>query len=111
MKVKNGKIVNFLNNAGKTMQKKIPNRLCFAVDVNIGALQAAGVAYNKRYEEIVKEKDTEKRTSELEELLNIQVEVPIQTVPLELLEQMDESLKFDALTGEEYAAIQFMIER
>ncbi len=30
---------------------------------------------------------------------------------MELLEQMDESLKFDALTGEEYAAIQFMVER
>ncbi|MBQ8232437.1 MAG: hypothetical protein IJZ34_11010 [Lachnospiraceae bacterium] len=110
MKITNQQMVNFVNmvsgHKGKSgiIEKNIPMKLFSALDLNVKALLPAAETYNKQRNEC-------NDADALTELLKIEVEAVIQTVPEEIFERMDESDKFDALTGSEYSALQFMITK
>ena len=114
MKITNQQMVNFMNlvhghkgESGKLegglIERNIPRKLYSALDLNLKALSAAADTYNKQLAEC---KDD---TAAVRELLNIEIEVVIQTVPEEVFDRMDESEKFDSLSGIEYSTLQFMI--
>lgn len=105
MKVKNVDMVAFLNSLNELTAKKLPVKLYFAIKLNADEFfQKVVPTYNKLEEEA--RSDREK----LSELLSIENELTIQTVSRDLLEKVDESDKYDALTYQEYNALQFMVE-
>ncbi len=106
MKVSNKDMVSFLNNARGIINKKIPHKLFFAISQNIAAFETPAKIYMTEIEKVDKE-----NIEEMTELLGIENEIVIQTVPEKVLDIMDESSKFDALSGPEFMAIDFMIER
>ena len=106
MKVSNKDMISFLNNARSIVSKKIPHKLFFAISQNIMAFEMPAKLYTTEIEKVDKE-----NVEEINELLSIENEVVIQTVPEKVLDIMDESPKFDALTGPEFMAIEFMIEK
>ncbi|MSA01028.1 hypothetical protein GKG47_11945 [Lactonifactor sp. BIOML-A3] len=127
MKIKNSDILGFYNYAPGIMDKSIPRPLYTAIKINLDTLNNAAKCYAEEQQKIVRqyaEKDTngadivvdgnykitdpENYKNEIEELLNIEVEFNIQTVTEEILNRCDENNKYDALTGREYQAIEFM---
>ena len=129
MKVKNSQLLNF--NQLAVGDKKLPAKLGYAIAVNTTAIRGAVETYfnerNKKVEEcankdkdgnpIIKEDESydipeEKLTAlndELKELLEMEVEVPITTVPFKIIEKCDRD-EFDCLTPSELFTLQFMIE-
>ena len=116
MKITNQQMVNFLNLVhghkgesgrleGGLIERNIPRKLYSALDLNLKSLSAAADTYSKQLAEC--RNDTEA----VRELLNIEIEAIIQTVPEELFDRMDESDKFDSLSGIEYSTLQFMITK
>lgn len=104
MKIKNGMMINFLNAAEKLITKKLPTNMYYALSCNFKTLGGFVEPYNQAYEKV---KDNAK---ELNELLNQEIEVSIQTLPKSILDTLDSGEKFDVLTWDEYNAISFMIE-
>ena len=110
MKIKNNDVVGFVNNAVTIMGKKIPNRVYTAISLNLDAVKPMVETYQKQYEAIkAKELSNEDEAKEIEELLDIDADIVIQMITPAQLDRMDDSEKFDALTGIEYKAIQFMV--
>ena len=129
MKVKNSQLVNFYQLA--VGSKKLPAKLAYAIAVNTTAVSGAIETYyeqrKKKIEDcankdkdgnvIIKDNDTydipdEKMASlndELKEMNEMEVEVPITTVPFEVIEKCDRD-EFDSLTPSELFMLQFMIE-
>lgn len=111
MKVMNRDVVNFVNNASGILEKKIPMKLYNAIDLNMKSLMTAAETYMKQYGKCLKKESEEEAGKAVEELLSIEVDAVIQTVPDSVLARVDESDKYDALTGREYQAIRFMISK
>lgn len=110
MKIKNSDVVGFINNAQGILSKKIPNRIYTAISLNLDAVKPMVETYQKQYADIkAKELDAEEEEKEIMELLDIEADMVIQAVTQAQLDRMDDSEKYDALTGVEYRAIQFMI--
>ncbi len=129
MKVKNSQLVDF--NQLAVGNKKLPAKLAYAIAVNTTATRGAIETYfeqrKKKVEEYAnKDKDgtpivkddgnydipDEKMTAlndELKELLEIEVEIPITTVPFKVIEKCDRE-EFESLTPAELFILQFMIE-
>lgn len=121
MKIKNIEIVNFFKNGTSIVDLKAPRRLLTAVSLNMASLQQAATLYNTQHGEILNEfgkkddkgelKDAEGYKEAMEELLGVEVNIEAQTVSEETLDLMEEKDKFDALTGQQLGAIEFMIEK
>ena len=129
MKVKNSQLVDF--NQLAVGNKKLPAKLGYAIAVNTAAARGAIETYfdqrRKKIEEctnkdeegnpIIKEDgdydiSDEKMVAlndELKELLEMEVEVPITTVPFKVIEKCDRE-EFESLTPAELFILQFMIE-
>lgn len=109
MKLSNRQLVPFVNlsgGPGSILTKKIPRKLYSAISQNMTAVDSMAKTFIKQRSE-VSDDDIEGIT----ELLDITSEVVIQTVPESIFDMMDASDKFDSLTGSEYAALEFMIEK
>ena len=104
MKVKNREMVQFLNNAGIILAKKIPRKLYSVISQNIVAFDAMAKVYNKQLEDVNKE-----NIEEVNELLDMESEVVLQTISEDVLNLMDQD-KYDALTGIEYNSLEFLIK-
>lgn len=104
MKIKNGIMVKFLNTSNEILQKRLPIRLYYAINLNLKTFGSLITSYQEAYE---KAKGSEE---ELVELVNQEIEAPVQTVSQDTLELIDSNDKFDSLTWAEFEAIQFMIE-
>lgn len=128
MKLKNKQIVVFLNTYEEMKGKKLPVKFGYAVKKNASALKNAAVAYTAERKEILdryakKDKngknivedncyvisDQEEYAKEIEELLEIETEAEIQKVSEEIIEKCDDP-RYDPLTLEELAALEFMAE-
>lgn len=128
MKLKNKHIVVFLNTYEEMKGKKLPVKFGYAVKKNASALKDAAVAYTAERKEILdryakKDKngknivenncyvisDQEEYAKEIEELLEIETEAEIQKVSEEIIEKCDDP-RYDPLTLEELAALEFMAE-
>lgn len=110
MKITNSVLVGFINNAGNILDKKIPQKLFSAIDLNAAAAKDALATYGKQYEDIKNDEISEKEKNEkILELLDIELDLPLQTVSQDVFDRMEEGDKFDALTGREYQAIDFMV--
>ena len=128
MKLKNKQIVVFLNTYEEMKGKKLPVKFGYAVKKNASALKDAAAAYTAERKEILdryakKDKngknivedncyvisDQEEYAKEIEELLEIETEAEIQKVSEEIIENCDDP-RYDPLTLEELAALEFMAE-
>lgn len=129
MKIKNSQLVEFSQLA--VGNKKLPAKLGYAIAVNTTATRGAIETYfdqrQKKIEECANKDDEgnpiikeggaydipdEKMAAindELKELLEMEVEVPITTVPFKIVEKCDRD-EFDSLTPSELFILQFMIE-
>ena len=103
MKIKNIDMINFLKS--NIVQKALPTRLYYAVRCNADALSGFVPAYNESLEKAKSEGD-----KAVNDLLNQEIEVNIQTVPQSTLDLLDSSDRYDTLTWQEFNAIAFMIE-
>lgn len=112
MKIKNSDLVRFFNASDAIMAKKMPRKLYAKIDLNIRNLMNAAEAYSAQRHDIFKDSSevTPEMQAELSELLNLEIDVMVQTIPESDLGVMDESDKYDAFTGDEYKALDFMIE-
>ena len=104
MKIKNGQMICFLNASETLTTKKLPTNLYYAISCNLKAFGEFVDPYNKAYEKV---KDN---AEEINELINQEIEVSVQTVPRSTLELIDTVEKFDSLSWDEFNALSFMIE-
>lgn len=128
MKITNRQIVNIYNNIGAIRNKNLPIKLGFAINRNMKAMETIAESYSAEQEKILDrycEKDefgqfrtegdefvlSERKAyaKEIGELLAIESEVQVHTVSIEEIEKCD-SGKYDALTPNELALLEFMIE-
>lgn len=128
MKLKNRDIVKFFDVYQKLREKKLPVKVGYAVKRNVLALQPAAEAYDTTREGIVKKyaktdesgeyiteenryivDDHEKFNEDMQELLDIETDVQIQTITMHDIEKCDDP-KYDALTLEEMEELEFMTE-
>lgn len=105
MKVKNRDMLIFVNNAQKILQKRIPRKMYSAISQNMAAFGPMAETYNKQLEEVDKTNQ-----EEIEELLDLESEVVLQTIPESVMDMMDQD-KYDALTGIEYHSLEIFIEK
>jgi len=129
MEIKNSEIVSFFKNGASIRDLKIPRKLFTAVSLNISALQESAKLYDAQHQEILSKfvkkdgngkliieknsyviEDAKGYEEEMQELLDIKVNLEVQTVSEETLDLMEEKDKFDALTGQQLMAIEFMVE-
>lgn len=110
MKIENGRMAKFMNEVPGIMRKRIPRRLYTAIALTQNALMPAANLYNSQLDEAADE-DGMLKKAVLEEIQAIEFEADVQTIPESLLEMLDESDKYDALTGEEYGALDLLIEK
>ena len=109
MKVKYADVVRFLNSTPEILEKRIPSRLWMAIDMNVRAFADAGASYMKKRDVIINSDATEEeKTIAINELLQMDVDVNVQKVPETVLDAIDTSDKFDALTGAQLSALSFM---
>lgn len=102
MKIKNADMVSFLNSVDGIMAKRIPMKMYSVIYQNVKSFAAAAEAYTKQRETISCHDD-------IVELMNIESEIAIQKLPMSVVELIDSSDKYDALTGNEFKALSFMI--
>lgn len=107
MKVKNIEMVNFWNGVGAIQKKRLPIRLSYALKLNMDAVWDKLKVYQVEHDRLKKEGKAE----ELNELILAEVEVEIQKVKFSDLAKMDDNTGYDALTGQEFAIIDFMIDK
>lgn len=108
MKITNRQLVPFINSMlgeHSILDRKMPRALYSALAQNRKALQSAMEVYIEQRNEIM-DNDFEA----INELLDIESEVVIQKVSSEVVDLLDVSDKYDAFSGKEYEAINFMIE-
>lgn len=114
MKIKNKDIVEFFSCANAIMKKKIPYRLYSAIDLNAKELEGAAESYNKLIQKAEQDHTGDENVKfyedAIKEILEINIEANIQTVTPDLFGEMDKNGKYDALSGEEYRAMKFMIQ-
>lgn len=107
MKIKNLEMVAFLNKADEIQKKRLPIKLHYALKLNRESLFAKAQIYMQEYNRLKKEG----KEKELNELILSDTEAEVQKVKFSDLAKMDDSENYDALTGEEFAIIDFMIAK
>lgn len=105
MKIKNKELVAFMTST--IALKKLPLELSYAIAVNIGAMSHIAEAYDKKRDELKKEEDSEEK---INELLKVEVEANVTTVPASIIEELNDP-KYDVITPLEFNAIGFMLEK
>lgn len=128
MKITNRQIVNIYNNIGAIRNKNLPIKLGFAINRNMKAMETIAESYSAEQKKILDRycekdefgqfrtegdefvlSDRKAYAKEIGELLAIESEVQVNTVSIEEIEKCD-SGKYDALTPNELALLEFMIE-
>lgn len=128
MKIKNSQIVNIFNHIGEVKEKNIPVKIGFAINKNIALLNSSARAYEEERKKILDKygekdengnpkvidgefaiKDHEQYSKELGDLLGIENDIPVHTLPIEEFEKCDNE-KFDSLTPNDLSVLEFMIE-
>lgn len=128
MKVSNLQILTLSKAMPDIRKKMLPIRLGFAINKNIQEMKGISEAYNEEQGKILDKycsrdeqgnylakedrydiTDWDGYNREMTELLKIENEVTVHTVPLEEVEKCGTG-KFDALTPEELELLGFMIE-
>lgn len=121
MKLKNRDIVNFINGCAALKEKKLPIKIGYAIHRNILSLAEAAEAYNTAREKIIEEytekdregnlaiKDQQMFNKDLEELLDIDTEVNLHTIPEKDIEKYDDS-RYDAMTPADIDTLCIMAE-
>lgn len=121
MKLKNRDIVNFINGCAALKEKKLPVKIGYAIHRNILSLAEAAEAYNTAREKIIEEytekdcegnlaiKDQQMFNKDLEELLDIDTEVNLHTIPEKDIEKYDDS-RYDAMTPADIDTLCIMAE-
>lgn len=107
MKIKNLEMVAYMNHVGEIQKKKLPIKLSYALALNTKKLSEIANTYGSEFDRL-KRAGNQKALSEL---VMSDFEAEIQTVKLSDLAKMDDSENYDALTGEEFAIIDFMISK
>lgn len=107
MKIKNLEMVAYMNRIGQIQKKKLPIKLSYALALNTKKLSEVANTYDTEFKRLSKDGNQEA----LNELINSDFEAEIQTVKFSDLAKMDENPNYDVLTGEEYAIIDFMIDK
>lgn len=127
MKITNRQIVSIFNGMTKITGKRLPVKLGFSINKNMSAMKDTAESYETERAKILDKygekdktgkiriesgeyilKDRDGFREEMEELLDIETEIPIQTVELSEIEKCD-SEKFDALSPEDLSLLEFMI--
>lgn len=127
MKITNEQIINFANMRAKG--RRFPVRLMYALTMNANILAPAIKAYTDSREELIKKhskkdedgnpvvneqgnyefEDVAAWNKEIKELLDIEADLPVTTIPMSVIEKCEDSA-FDDLSFEDIDAIKFMIE-
>lgn len=129
MKLTNKEVLKFLNT--EFAKKKMPLKLSHAIILNTESLQPALKAIDSSHRALVEQyaakdkngdpvlENNEIRfdnvdnkmdfTKERNELMNLEIDASISTIPMEVLERCDQDL-FDSLTLLEADALMFMVE-
>lgn len=128
MKIKNSQIIGIINGIGEVKKKRLPVKIGFAINKNLGAMEGCVESFEAERKKILDKycekddngnlringkeyvlADRETYASEMRELLAIENEVQIHTVSMTEIEKCD-SEKFDSLTPDDLSLIGFMIE-
>lgn len=107
MKIKNIEMVAYMNHIGEIQKKRLPVRLSYALALNTAKLSEIARTYETEYNKLKAANDM----AALKELINAEVDAEIQTVKFSDLAKMDDHAGYDALTGNEYAILDFMIDK
>lgn len=107
MKIKNLEMIAFMNRIGRIQKKKLPIKLSYAIALNGKKLGEIAGTYMQEYNKLKKEGNQEA----LDELIASDFDAEIQTVKISDLLKMDENPNYDVLTGEEFAILDFMIDK
>lgn len=130
MMITGRQMVAFLNVSDSILGLRIPKKLYSAIAMNRMALEDAARVHNEQHEKIIDQyvkKDADGNPvmngrdyayinkaaylEEVKELLELERDVNLQVVDASLFDRMDEMEKFDSLSGYQYGAIDFMIEK
>lgn len=128
MKIKNSQMVSFMNGVSNVREKCLPAKLGFAITKNLNQMKVIAAAYEEERIKILdkySEKDSNGEyvvrneayvipdqgtyEAEMQELLDIENEIDIHTVPFSELEKCD-SEQFDALSVQDICLLEFMTE-
>lgn len=126
MKIKNSQVVAFLNGVADIQSKMLPTKVGYAIARNIALLESVAKAYEEERTKIIDKyakkgedgrlivvgntydiQDMAGFGTDMDELLGIENEVAIHTVPLSELEKCDLE-QFDALTVKDLKLLDFM---
>lgn len=126
MKIKNSQVVAFLNGVADIQSKMLPTKVGYAIARNIALLESVAKAYEEERTKIIDKyakkgedgryivvgntydiQDMSGFGADMDELLKIENEVSIHTVPISELEKCDLE-QFDALTIKDLKLLDFM---
>lgn len=126
MKIKNSQVVTFLNGVADIQSKMLPTKVGYAIARNIALLESVAKAYEEERTKIIDKyakkgddgryivvgntydiQDMSGFGADMDELLGIENEVSIHTVPISELEKCDLE-QFDALTIKDLKLLDFM---
>lgn len=126
MKIKNSQVVTFLNGVADIQSKMLPTKVGYAIARNIALLESVAKAYEEERTKIIDKyakkgedgryivvgntydiQDMSGFGTDMDELLKIENEVSIHTVPISELEKCDLE-QFDALTIKDLKLLDFM---
>lgn len=126
--IKNSQIIGIINGIGEVKKKRLPVKIGFAINKNLGAMEGCVESFEAERKKILDKycekdddgnlringkeyvlADRETYASEMRELLAIENEIQIHTVSMTEIEKCD-SEKFDALSPDDLSLMEFMIE-
>ncbi len=126
MKIKNSQLVTFLNGVDGIQSKNLPIKVGYAITRNIDLMESVAKAYDEERNKIIKKyakkdeagqpvvngtsydiEDALNFEAEMNELLEIENELEIHTVPFSELEKCDME-QFDALSVKDLKLLAFM---
>jgi hypothetical protein len=131
MKLTNTQVITLLNGFSELQNKKLPVKVGFAITKNMKVMESSASAYESERSKIVgkyakkdengnpvvnngryvfgNQKDQDGYTQEVNELLEIENDVDIQTVTLDDLERCDDD-KYDQLSVHDLTILEIMTE-
>ena len=110
MLIKNSQLVNFLNGVGDMQAKKLPVKVAHAIALNLKNMEAAAITYEEERKRLANIYPSGGGEEELQELLSIATEIPVQLIKFSDLEKCD-SDKFDALSVQDMMLLDFITEK
>lgn len=134
MKVKNIELLNMNNTLNQFIDKKLPQRIGFAITKNLVEFSNelkcyneqinklfdnykeyfekdddGNIKYNRNSVPVVYDSHREAFLSELNELLSIEVEINIWTIPEELFDYEDKDGRYDTISPKEMVVLQTIL--